>query len=68
MANNPNVLDNLTPFKKGQSWNPNWRPMSFKNEFKRMKPSGVKWIENEYPLIYDYPLDRKGCKQLVISH
>lgn len=36
MANNPNVLDNLTPFKKGQSWNPNWRPMSFKNEFKRM--------------------------------
>ena len=26
MANNPKVLNNLTPFKPWQSWNPNGRP------------------------------------------
>jgi len=43
-----------------------WIGMS-KDEFKRMKPSGVKWMEYTYPLIYEYPLERDECRQLVID-
>jgi hypothetical protein len=41
-----------------------WIGMS-KDEFKRMKPSGVQWQEYYWPLIYDYPVTREECKQIV---
>lgn len=36
MANNPHVIDNLIPFKPGQSGNPKGRPPSFRTVFKKM--------------------------------
>lgn len=35
------------------------------DEFLRMKPSGVKWQEYEWPLVYDVPLTNNECVQLV---
>ena len=55
MANNPHVLDNLTPFKPGQCGNPKGRPPSFRTLFKKLpkdaqaKAAEVLWTALSMP-------------------
>ena len=44
----------------------NWMGFS-KDEFSRMKENEANWIKNEFPLIYDYPLTKIECRNLVID-
>ena len=55
MARNPHAKDNLTPFKPGQSGNPNGRPPSFRTMFKKLpkdaqaKAAEVLWTALSMP-------------------
>lgn len=33
------------------------------DEVQRAKPSGTEWIQNEWPLLFDYPMTRHDCKR-----
>lgn len=37
------------------------------DEVQRAKPSGVEWIEHHFPLLFDHPMTRAECVQLVLS-
>jgi hypothetical protein len=37
------------------------------DEVERAKPSDVKWIEHHYPLLFDVPLRRYECRQIVLD-
>jgi hypothetical protein len=38
------------------------------DEIGRLKPSGLKWQEFAWPLVFDIPMRRSQCKQLVIDY
>lgn len=38
-----------------------------KDEFSRMKDNEAGWIKNEFPLIYDSPLTKIECRNLVVD-
>lgn len=44
----------------------NWLGISM-DEPQRIKPSGVLWLENHYPLCYDVPMRRWQCVEVVIE-
>lgn len=44
----------------------NWIGFS-RDEFNRMKDNEASWIQNEFPLVYDYPLTKIECRNLVID-
>lgn len=44
-----------------------WIGFSLEEAYRRMKPSGVAWQEYDFPLVYDNPLDRDACRQLVLD-
>lgn len=38
------------------------------DEMRRVRTSRTRWITNCYPLIYDYPLSRQGCRDWLIKN
>jgi hypothetical protein len=37
------------------------------DELQRAGPSGVPWVENHYPLLFDVPMRREECRRLLLN-